>query len=165
MLMKNLTQIYKKKVIAIEIDKHDFSYFNDKNMISISSNKLGEFFSNYAFFDVALVDLGNGQVNDICNDVIYLIEPSLYRVNQIMMINNHIFDTLKGKKVVLNRSLLTDRDISVFAKEAGISIYYSLPPLNDRIINNEINGLLSKLGLVEAEAENSDKKGLFSFFK
>ena len=34
---------YKKQVVALEIDKHDLVFFNDQNMYSVSSSKLGEF--------------------------------------------------------------------------------------------------------------------------
>ena len=164
LLKKNLIEIYKKKVVALEVDKKDFIYYADKNMYSISSSRLGEFFSAFADMDIIIVDLADSKKLDACTDMIYLVDPSLYRVNQLMMENRTAFISLKGKKVILNNSLLSDKDVDIFAKEAGISVYFNLPPLNDRIINSVINDLLSKLGLVEASRGEENKKGLFGLF-
>ena len=60
---------------------------------------------------------------------------------------------IKKRKVILNKCLLSDNDINVFAKEAGISIYFSLPPLNDRTFNPVIGNLLSKLGIIQTSEE------------
>ena len=79
------------------------------------------------------------------------------------MNNRGAFNSLKGKKVVLTNSLLSDQDVEVFSREAGISVYFNLQPLNDRIVNPAINSLLSKLGLIEL-SEMNNKKGLFGIF-
>ena len=72
MLKKTLDEVYKRKVVAVEIDKKDFMFYNSNNMYSISSNKLGEFFASNFSTEIILVDLGNSQNTEICNDVIYL---------------------------------------------------------------------------------------------
>ena len=82
-----------------------------------------------------------------------------------MLANRRACDVLKGKKVVLYNNLLNEKDINLFAREAGINIYFTLPPLNDRIINPVLNNLLYKLGLISSNNENNTKKGLFDFFK
>ena len=164
MLKKTLEEVHKKDVIAVEIDKRDFIFYNAKNMYSIAKNKLGEFFSLVSPSQIVLVDLDESNDIDICTDVIYLVEPSLYKINQLIMNDRNAFTKLKGKKVVLNNNLLAEKDINIFAREAGISIYFSLPPLNDRIFNPILNQLLSKLGLI-SEQDERPKKGLFDFFK
>ena len=167
LLKKALEDVYKKSVIAIEVDKNDLMFFNEPNMYSVRSNKLGEFFASQRKVDVVLVDLNYSSSTDMCTDVIYIVEPSLYRVNQLMMGNRNAFNSLKGKKVILNKSLLSTNDTSVFAKEAGISIYFNLPPLNDRVYNPIIGELLSKLGIIQVDetVETKNKKGFFDFFK
>lgn len=166
MLKKNLTSVYKKNVIAVEIDKKDFVFFNDKEMLSINSNKIGEFVNLINGLDVVLVDLDHNNKNiNICTDVLYLVDPSLYLVNELMYTNKRVFDSLKGKKIVLVNSLLEQKDINIFAREAGISIYFNLPPLNDRIVNPVLNDLLFKLGIVQGNGVDNSKKGLFDFFK
>ena len=164
LLKKTLEEKHNKKVIGVEIEKRDFIFYNPKDMYSISKDKVSDFFDNFGKNEVIIVDLDNDLYKDFCSDIIYLVEPSLYRINQLMMGNRNAFNELKGKKVILSKSLLSDNDINTFAREAGISIYFNLPPLNDRIYNPVIDGLLSKLGFVE-DVNNENKKGLFDIFK
>lgn len=167
MLKKNLQEAHNKEVVAVELDKRDFAYYNDKTMYSISNSKMGEFFATMSKMKIILVDLADSNKADFCTDVIYLVEPSLYRINQLMMGNRAAFNMLKGKKVILSNSLLNDNDVNTFAREAGISLYFNLPPLNDRIVNPVLNDLLSKLGLVDVQSSNQgrQKRGLFDIFK
>lgn len=164
MLKKALQDVHKKRVIAVECNQKSFLFYNDKSMFSIERNKLGEFLKMHSVEDIILVNLDNDESADYCTDVIFLVEPSLYRINELLFLNRTSFDKLKGKKVILVNSLLSSNDISVFAKEAGISIYFNLPPLNDRIFNPILNELLFKLGLID-EISEKNKKGLFDLFK
>lgn len=164
MLKKMLTDIHHKKVIAVEINQNNFVYYNDKSLYSITSNKISSFLLNNKEQDIILVSLDDKSDANFCTDVLYLVEPSLYKINELMLKNRSVFNTLKGKKVILNKSLLSESDINTFAREAGISIYFNLPPLNDRINNQIINNLLAKLGIIQID-EVKVKKGLFDFFK
>ena len=164
-LKKNLEDVYHKRVAVIEIDKTNLVAYNEKNTFSISANRINEFLQTADKYDVVLVDLGENKSLNVCSDIIYLVDPSLYRINELMLANRRAFDVLKGKKVVLYNNLLNERDINIFAREAGINIYFTLPPLNDRIINPVLNNLLYKLGLIPDNNENNTKKGLFDFFK
>ena len=163
-LKNHLEKVYKKSVAALEIDKRDFIFYGDKDMYSIDSSKLGEFIGNN-MFDILLLDLKESDNANICKDVLYLVDPSIYMINKLMFTNKRAFDALKGKKVILVNSLLSEKDVNIFAKEAGISIYFNLPPLNDREINQVLNDLLFKLGLVRNDINDTTKKGLFDFFK
>ena len=54
---------------------------------------------------------------------------------------------MKGKKVVLNQSLLSDRDVANFEYEARVKVFYNLIPLNERNKNlPELDKMLLKLG-------------------
>lgn len=163
LMKKNLEEVYQKNVVAVEIDKKDFVFYNSKGLYSIPNTKMGEFFSAFENTEIILVDLADSKSTDVCTDVIYLVDPSLYKINQLLMNNRGAFNSLKGKKVVLTNSLLSDQDVEVFSREAGISVYFNLQPLNDRIVNPAINSLLSKLGLIEL-SEMNNKKGLFGIF-
>ncbi len=165
LLKKTLEEVHKRKVVALELDKKDFVFYNNREMYSIDSNKLGEFLSMMQNQDVILVDLGDGKQLDICSDIVYLVNPSMYRINQLMMGNRTAFNELKGKKVVLYNSLLSEKDVNAFAKEAGISVYFNLAPLNDRIFNPILNDLLSKLGLIFESEAHETKKSFFDLFK
>lgn len=165
MMKKKLSEKY--KVLAIEIDKNDFMYFNEKNMISVKANDLGNtIYKNRDLADVIIVDLNNSDLTDLCDDVLYLIEPSIIKLNKLMMIDRNSLVNLKNKKVVLNQSLLEPKDILDFEYEAKIKIFYNLAPLDERDkVNRPLVAFLIKLGFdrMVDNADNERKKilGLF----
>lgn len=167
MLKKQLSKNY--YVVALEINKRDFIFFKDKDMISINEDKFRDTLSKYENANVVLVDLND--VDDVtatslCNDVIYLIEPSTLAINKIAMLNARSFDKLKDYKVVLNDCLLDDKDVKIFGQEAGINIFYSLPPMNDRLDNSNILlPFLEKLRLYKKVDDGSigTSKSFFRF--
>ena len=114
-------------------------------MISTSSAELNNVINNTEA-DIILVDL-NGYNLTLCNDALYLIEPSIIKINKLVMNNRSIFKELINKKVILNKSLLQNKDVEIFGKEAGINIFMSIPPLNDRINNEVIARLITVLNL------------------
>lgn len=166
MLKKQLSFNY--KVIAIEIDKNDFIYFNDKDMISTTSADLGkELIKDGENYDIILLDLNNSNDESACNDVLYLLEPSTIKLNKLMRKNRNVFSQMAGKKIVLNKSLLNTKDIMDFEIEARAKVFYSVPPLNDRMLSKTIDNFLVKLGFIkqrkEEETHPKEKKilGLF----
>ena len=76
------------------------------------------------------------------------MEPSTIKLNKMMLVNKAIFDKLDGKKLVLNKSLLTKKDVSDFEFESHTKVAFNLPPLNDRANNKEIlEEFIKELGL------------------
>ena len=75
LLKKHIESLYKVK--AVEIEKHDFVYFNDTNLDSITSFELKNYLNRNSDLEVVLVDISAGEVEQYCTDVIYLIEPGL----------------------------------------------------------------------------------------
>ena len=146
MMKKELSKHY--SVIAIEADKSDFTYFKDKDMISTVTNEIGTIINKNSDKDVILVDINNSIVAEgFCAEVLYLIEPSVIKLEKLMKLNATAIGGLKNKKVVLNQSLLTDADVANFEYESKLKVFYNLPPLNER--NNdlpELNEFLVKLG-------------------
>ena len=64
-----------------------------------------------------------------------------------MLINSKVFGTLKNKKVILNQSLLSPKDVLDFEYESRTKIYYNLPPLDEREKgSNALIAFLIKLG-------------------
>ena len=119
-----------------------------------------------------VVDLGKSKKDYLCDEVLYLIEPSTIKLNKLLLINPNIFKELVGKKVILNKSLLNDNDIANFEVETDVKVYYNIVPLNDKKDTSDIMlPLLEKLGYVKVEHtdedydNNSNKKGLFGLFK
>ena len=126
-----------KYVVALEVNKNDFGFFNEKDMYSVNQNNLDAAIQRFDSAAYILVDLNNGNEN-ICDEVIYLIEPSIIKLNKMMLIHKDIFDKLYGKKIVLNKSLLTQKDVTEFEYESHSKVYFNMPPINDRSQNEEV---------------------------
>jgi hypothetical protein len=146
MLHKMATVNLKKKVLSVEIGKNDFRLFRDGKMISTTENEL-ENIVNDSNADVILIDLNNSNKVDLCNEVLYLVEPSTIKLNGLMATNKNIFKELKGKKILLNKSLLSSSDVKTLESEAGLEFLANIEPLNDRKSNDSIVKLLGILGI------------------
>ena len=71
---------------------------------------------------------------------------------------------MKNKKIVLNRSVLSDKDVEDFEKESGSKVFFNLPYLDDKLDNQPIiNAFLSSLGFSRIDQQGNN--GLFSIFK
>ena len=166
MMKKMLEKNY--KVTAIEVDKSDFAYFRDKDLISATSANIGSIVAKNSNQDVVLIDMNNSSAAVAAvHDIIYLIEPSIIRINKMMMVEPEILETLKGKHVILNKSLLKSKDVLDFEYESRLKVFFNLPPLDDREKDIYIlNSLLVKMGFskqIDAEGDNKKKSilGLF----
>lgn len=136
MLKKVLSE--KEYVVAIEVNKNDFGFFDEKNMYSVNQNNLNLAINKFNDASVVLVDLNNASNSELCDEIIYLIEPSTIKLNKMMLINKNIFDKIYGKKIVLNKSLLKESDIKEFELESNTKIFFNIPPLNDRNIDKDV---------------------------
>jgi len=153
-MMKNeLSKNY--SVVAIEVDKTDFTYFKDKDMVSTVTNEVGLVINKYKDKNAIIIDINNSIVAEgFCQEVIYLIEPSIIKLEKLMILNATALQGLKDKKIVLNQSLLSPSDVANFEYEAKIKVFYNLVPLNERAKKNpELNKLLVKLGFVKQQTE------------
>ena len=146
-MYKALNEYYNVSTVAIEVQKRDFSYFNDQNMISINETEVASTLLKNNSYDVILVDLNTAD-ESICNDVLYLVEPSIIKMNKLIRKNRNVFNELKGKKIVLNKSSLVQSDIKEFETEIGSKLYFVMPPFDDRRREQCIEDLLSKLGII-----------------
>lgn len=158
-MMKNqLKENY--SVVAIEVNKSDFRYFNDKSLISTTNFEIGNVLAKHSDNDVILIDVNDSkQAEDLCNEIIYLIEPSIIKLNKLVLVNNNIFKTLKNKKVILNQSLLSSKDVLDFEYESGLKIYYNMPPLDEREKSiYSLNTFLVRLGFTKQKSEEQEKK-------
>ena len=153
--------------VAIEVNKTDFKYFNDKKLVSTTSAEIGNVVAKYTDKDVIIIDINDSQqAEDICHDVLYLVEPSIIKLNKLMMFNPKTFTKLKDKKVILNQSLLNSKDLLDFEYEAGIKVFYNMPPLDEREKSiHALNVFLATLGFVRQKDDTEEKKnkilGLF----
>ncbi len=146
-MMKKELENRNFSVLALEVGKRDFAFFGDKNMSSTDKGALATELLKAKNYNYILVDL-NDYEDNVCDETIYLIEPSIIKLNKLMLRDKAIFSRLKDKKVIINRSVLKAADIKEFASEAGINIFAVLPPFDDRESSADVSGLLIKLGMM-----------------
>ena len=137
-------------------------------MISISSDKFEGIIRNSNTHDIILVDLNNSGNEDACTDVLYLLEPSTIKLNKMIRKNRNVFDSLKGRKIVLNKSLLDNKDVMDFEYESKSQIFYNIPPLDDKKERHHVlDDLLSHLGFLRQknDAMKQEKGKILGIFK
>lgn len=151
MLKKHLQNYYRVK--AFEVNNTDFEYFNDKDLESSDFMNISFKISNCTDADVILVDLNDCEEN-ICSEIVYLIEPGIIKLNKLIRNDPRIFDKIKNEMIVLNKSVLNSSDIYDFEHESGSRIFYNLPCLDEKLDNNkEIVSFLIALGFSRLEEE------------
>lgn len=163
-------QIKSMKVLAVELNSNDFSYFNDNELMSTASNNLDSLKSKFRQYDLVLMDLNSfgGDAEKACNEMIYLLEPSTIKLNSLLRRDRHILERIKEKKqkIVLNKSLLTVSDVKEFEFEAKTDIFYNIPPLDERKEHQMVlDSFLGKLKINSGNSEESNSGGIFSLFK
>lgn len=164
MLKKVLSSYY--SVMALEVDKRDLTYFKDKDTLTVKDDEINNIISKYNSIDIFLLDLNKSNKEYLCTDVLYLVEPSILKLNKLAIINPKIINDIKGKMVVLNKSVLSKSEQADFEVETGIKVFYNIPPLNDKKDNSDILlPLLEKLGYIKKEEEQEKKKSIFDFLK
>lgn len=152
-------------VFAIEIDKNDFQLFRDKNMISIKQADLKSTLQRLSHASFVLIDLNMLNDDSFCSDTLYLMEPSIIKLNRLVSRNKMIFGKLVDKKVVLNQSLLLNNDVFDFERETGLKVFYNMPPVDERKRNGVINDFLSRLGLFERQNNTGSSGKIFGLFR
>ena len=124
-------------VVALEVNKNDFGFFNEPDMYSVNQNNLDAAINKFGTASTILVDLNNAPGGQ-CDQIIFLMEPSTIKLNKMMLLNKDIFNQIGGRKLVLNKSLLSEKDVHDFEFESHATVSYSLPPLNEREENKDI---------------------------
>ena len=164
MLKKVLSSYY--SVMVLEVNKRDFTYFKDNDALTVKEDEISNVMDKYNNIDIFLLDLNKYNKDYLCTDVLYLIEPSILKLNKLAMLNPKLINDIKGKMVVLNKSVLSKSEQADFEVETGIKVFYNIPPLNDKKDNSDILlPLLEKLGYIKKEEEQEKKKSIFDFLK
>lgn len=149
-MMKTVLSKY-YSVMCIEVNKRDFMFYKSKDMISVTERQLSDTILKYKDVNIILIDLNNlpeAVGNNICTDILYLVEPSLFRINKLITLDRDVFVKFNSEKIILNKSFFTEKDVKDFEFEGDIKIFYNIPPLNDRIDNSSVlMPFLEKLGL------------------
>ncbi len=166
MLKKELVDMFGPNIYGLEIGKKDFPVFNDKNLISVNEMDVESKLRDIYTAKMILVDLNDYKDESICDDVIYLIEPSSIKLNKLIRKDRRIFEKLLGKKLVLNKSLLTNKDVTEFEYESNSKVFYNIPPLDERKKNAVLSDFLSRIGIGDATAaKKSESKNIFGLFR
>jgi hypothetical protein len=161
MLKKQLETNYKVK--ALEINNNDFEYFNEEGLESVDFINASFTIQNYSDYEVILVDLNDGD-ETLCNEVIYLIEPGIIKLNKLIRNEPTIFDKLYNKKIVLNKSVLDDGDVTDFERESGSKVFFNMPCLDEKLdYNKKVNDLLIALGFSRM-GKSSTGGNIFNIF-
>ena len=148
LMMKAAREKLKLRVNAIEVNKQDFKYYTDNDMMSATTDSLRNVIGSCSNANLILVDLNDYYGNfDMFDDVIYLVEPSVIRLNKLMMENRFVFKENANNKLMLNMSLLNNNEVNALSKEAGVNFILNVPPLNDRVSNDIILKLLALFGI------------------
>jgi len=157
------------KAIGIEMNKQDFIFFTVPSLYSCT-NKVDAIkkIREHKDCQVVVVDLNKFEWEGLCNDIIYLVEPSTIKLTKLIRRNKVIFDEIRGKKIVLNKTNLTEKDVSDFEVELGTKVFKCVNNFNDRSERVlTVDELLVSLGfskqLVEKKSEITKKR--FSLFK
>ncbi len=160
-LKTHLQKYYSVK--CIELDKNDFSYFGDKELLNTTSDNIHNFIRMNSGIEVIIVDLNNsGEIPN--SETLYLIEPGIIKLNKLIKQNNRIFDALKNSKIILNRSTLNSKDVVDFEKESGSKVFSNIPNIDDKIDKEaSIVSLLTLLGFTRLN-EDKENKGIFGIF-
>ena len=167
MLKKQMESSY--RVLAVEVDKNDFLFFNDPELRSVSSNELASIIKNpNNNYDVILVDINNSNEEKNIVEMLYLIEPTTIKLNKMIRRDRNVLEKIREKKVVLNQSLLDEGDIKDFEEEASCTVFFNVLPLDDKKDKHyELSELLNKLGFDRQRITKDDGRSgkLFNIVK
>ena len=165
MMINQLKKNY--DVVGVEVDDSDFNYFNNKYLHSLLSRDLGKFIEQNNNKDAIIVDVGKSPIAlGMVQEVIYLVEPSIIKLNKLMNIKRNAFKELEGRKIILNQSLLSSKEVLELQYEAKTKFFFNMPPLNERETNIMImDTFLAKLGFLKQQSGEVEKRkkilGLF----
>lgn len=151
MLVKSLKRKY--NAVGVEVDDNKFNYFNDKSLESVLSKDLSKFLEKNNNKDVIIMDVNNSPMAlSMAQEVIYLVEPSTIKLNELVSVKKNAFLELKDKKVILNKSLLNSKDVSELQYETKLNYLFNMPPLNERDKNIPmVDEFLVKLGFLKLQ--------------
>lgn len=159
-MKKELEKFHGLSVKAIEVGKRDFVYFNDKSLVSINKAEFLPELQRSINYDLVLVDMNDMDENS-CNEVYHLIEPSIIKINKIAKRDRNIFEKLKDKNIIINKSMISNDEISEFAAETGLKIFTAIRPFNDRSRNQVLTNVLNRLGIIHVDVSEGNKPSGF----
>lgn len=164
MLKKQLEENY--SVLVVEVDKNDFVYFNDGDLRSVTTGELDSIIKNpNSRYDIILVDINDSPKITSIKEVLHLVEPSTIKLNKMIRKDRTMLEKMRAYKLVLNKSLLSEKDIKDFEYESRCKVFDNIPPLDDKKEKNIVlNNLLYKLGFDKQIPSGGVKKPVGKLF-
>lgn len=145
MMYKHLMNNY--NTLALEIDKRDFMFYNEKGMKSISGNEVNKVIADNHDKEVILIDLNNSQIaENVCSQVILLLEPSIIKLNKLLSMRPTVVEEIRNRYVVLNKSLIAQKDLGTFEYETRIKPSYVFGCVDDHNKSEEMYNFLRNIG-------------------
>lgn len=137
------------QAVGLEMFRQDLLFYHDSNLSAcFNRNDLENKLRLYEDVNAIFIDLNEfGEADKFCDKVIYIIEPSYVMLTKLLKKNRNSFAEHKDDLILLNKSFVNDQEIPDFEYESKLTVFFNLPPLNDRNKNLEpINDFLRKLG-------------------
>ena len=153
LMKRELEKIHGVSALAVEVNKRDFAYFNDNTLVSVNKNELGAILLDANNYRVVIIDLNDAD-SSVCDEVLYLVEPSILKLNKILRLDNKIFNKLMGRKIVLNKTLVSGGNIDTFEYETGVKVFEVIKPLDDRSSKPMLEDILIKLGFIDKKEDD-----------
>lgn len=146
MMLKILKSKFKVK--GIECQKNDGSYFKSSDIISCENlESLKIIIKTLYTLDILIIDLNNLDGEEICDDIIYLMEAGTIKLNKFLKSNPKIGEFSKNHKIIISRNTISDKDLIEFSFETKINVFANIKDFNERDVNNkDVELLLNKLG-------------------
>lgn len=146
-MVKQLSLQY--KAVGIEINNFDSVYYRSNDIIYCNDYEDAKTrIKSINNVEVIIIDLNEFKDKyNICDDIIYLLEPGIIRLSKFIKKMNNNISSLDGLKIVLNRSALKEEEVFYFERETGIKVFYNLNNFDDqkdRLLS--VDKLLFKLG-------------------
>ena len=134
-LMYMMVKLLKERhsVKGIEVVTDDSKYFKCDDIIS-SPNKEDLIIKVKTLYEMEtiIIDLNGTDGKDICDEVLYLIEPGIIRINKLVKSGVNLFELSNTQKVVVTRSTLTNTELANFSYETKIKIFANIHDFNER---------------------------------
>ena len=131
---ENCTSLYSDiKVLVSSIEK-DYPDLNP-NCFSDFFQIIEEYYSLFT------------NIDDILQHFSHLNEQCITH-DKIILQREDLINTLKNENVVLNKCCWKREDVATFEYETKLRLFYVLPPIDDRKLDNpELRKFINKLGL------------------
>ena len=139
----------KKTVKGIEVGSKDSTYFKSEDIITSDSiEDLKIKVKTLYTLDVIIIDLNGADGLDICDEILYLLEPGTVRLNKLLKSGQNISELSNRAKIILTRSALKESDVAAFEYETKIKVFANVTDFNERLESSKtVNNLLVKLKL------------------